>query len=61
MNLSIELQRDYWDAWNASNREQRLSDVSLDQRDMVLGWLAALDRTDLDLRVSQSATHSFRS
>ncbi|HEX8900663.1 class I SAM-dependent methyltransferase [Vitreimonas sp.] len=49
MNLSIELQRDYWDAWNASNREQRLSDVSLDQRDMVLGWLAALDRTDLDL------------
>lgn len=49
MIQSIELQRDYWDAWNASNREQRRSDVSLDQREMVLRWLAALGRTDLDL------------
>jgi len=49
MIQSIELQRDYWDAWNASNREQRLSDVSLDQRDMVLGWLHELGRTDLDV------------
>ncbi|MCC6787808.1 MAG: class I SAM-dependent methyltransferase [Hyphomonadaceae bacterium] len=49
MNQPIELQRDYWDAWNASNREQRLSEVSLDQREVVLGWLAGFDRTDLDL------------
>ena len=49
MIQSIELQRDYWDAWNASNREQRLSEVSLDQRDIVLRWLHELDRTDLDL------------
>lgn len=49
MIQSIELQRDYWDAWNASNREQRLSEVSLDQRDMVLRRLHDLDRTDLDL------------
>lgn len=49
MNQPIELQRDFWDAWNASHREQRLGDVSLDQRRMIVGWLAELDRTDLDI------------
>jgi 2-polyprenyl-3-methyl-5-hydroxy-6-metoxy-1,4-benzoquinol methylase len=48
-NDSIGLQRDFWDAWNASNREQRLGDVSLDQRDMVVRWLSELRRTDLDI------------
>lgn len=49
MNQPIELQRDYWDAWNASNREHHQSEVSRDQRAMVLGWLADLNRTDLDI------------
>lgn len=49
MNQPIELQRDYWDAWNASNREHRQSDVSLDQRAVVLKWLEKLNRTDLDI------------
>jgi 2-polyprenyl-3-methyl-5-hydroxy-6-metoxy-1,4-benzoquinol methylase len=49
MNTVIELQRRYWNDWNASNREQRLSEVSLDQRDAVLDWLFGLDRTDLNI------------
>lgn len=49
MDQPIELQRDYWDAWNASNREHRQSDVSLDQRAVVLAWLEKLNRTDLDI------------
>ncbi len=49
MNEPIELQRTYWNAWNASHREQRLSEVSLDQQEIVLGWLSALARTDLDI------------
>src|SRR5690606_22389716 len=46
---AIELQRSLWNEWNASNREQRLSDVSLDQREAVLRWLSDLGRTDLNL------------
>ena len=46
---AIEVQRDFWDAWNASNREHKLSDVSLDQRDVILQWLSDLGRTDLDI------------
>ena len=48
-NQPIELQRDYWNEWNASHREQRLSDVSLDQREAVLHWLSDLGRTDLNI------------
>jgi 2-polyprenyl-3-methyl-5-hydroxy-6-metoxy-1,4-benzoquinol methylase len=48
-NQAIELQRDFWDDWNASNREQRLSDVSLDQRDAVLQWLNRIGRKDLNI------------
>lgn len=49
MNQPIELQRNYWNEWNASHREQRLSDVSLDQREIVLRWLSELSRTDLNI------------
>ena len=49
MNHPIELQRDYWDAWNTAFRERKLSDVSLDQKRWVLRWLDALGRTDLDI------------
>lgn len=49
MNQPIELQRSYWNEWNASHREQRLSDVSLDQRDAVFRWLSNLGRTDFSI------------
>jgi ubiquinone/menaquinone biosynthesis C-methylase UbiE len=49
MTEPIELQRTYWNEWNASHREQRLSDVSLDQREIVLRWLGQLARTDLNV------------
>lgn len=45
----IGLQRDFWDGWNASHREHKLSDVSLDQRDAVVRWLSNLGRTDLNI------------
>lgn len=49
MDQPIELQQAFWDDWNASGREQRLSDISYDQKEVVLGWLGALGRTDLDI------------
>ncbi|MBY0563679.1 MAG: class I SAM-dependent methyltransferase [Hyphomonadaceae bacterium] len=49
MDQPIGLQRDFWDAWNASNREHKLSEISLDQREVTLRWIAGLKRTDLDI------------
>lgn len=44
---SLSAQRDAWEKWNAETREQRLSDISEDQRDRVVGWLNMVNRTDL--------------
>lgn len=44
---SIAEQRDAWEKWNRETREQRLSDISTDQRDRVIDWLKALNRRDL--------------
>lgn len=44
---SIAQQRDAWEKWNRETREQRLSDVSEDQRDRVVAWLQGLNRRDL--------------
>jgi 2-polyprenyl-3-methyl-5-hydroxy-6-metoxy-1,4-benzoquinol methylase len=49
MDQPIELQQAFWDTWNASGREHRLSDISTDQKEVVLGWLGALGRSDLDI------------
>lgn len=49
MNPPIELQRDYWDAWNTAFRERKISDVSLHQKRWVLRWLDGLGRTDLNI------------
>ncbi len=49
MDQPVELQQAFWDKWNASGREHRLSDISTDQKEVVLGWLGALGRTDLDI------------
>jgi SAM-dependent methyltransferase len=49
MTEQIDLQRDFWDAWNASHREVRLSEISLDQCEVILQWVTGLGRVDLDI------------
>jgi SAM-dependent methyltransferase len=49
LNQPIELQRSFWNDWNAHNRENRLSEVSQDQRAAVIGWLRQIGRTNLDI------------
>lgn len=45
----LAAQRAAWERWNAETREQRLGEVSTDQRDYVVAWLERLGRTDLDI------------
>lgn len=45
----LAAQRAAWERWNAETREQRLGEVSADQRDYVVAWLERLGRTDLDI------------
>lgn len=45
----IELQRSFWDNWNARHRETGVGEVSSDQKKVVLAWLTATGRTDLDI------------
>lgn len=47
MDPSLIQQQAYWNAWNASTREQRLSEISLDQQKVLVGWLRGTGRTDL--------------
>lgn len=49
MNQPIETQQAYWTKWNAEGREHRLSDISRDQLEVVLGWLTSLGKTDLNI------------
>lgn len=42
-------QRASWNAWNASTREKRLSEISVDQRTVIEAWLSQIGRTDLSL------------
>lgn len=44
---SLSAQRDAWEKWNAETREQRLGEISEDQRDRVVGWLKTLNRPEL--------------
>lgn len=46
---TLAAQRAAWERWNAETREQRLGEISTDQRDCVLAWLQRLGRTDLDI------------
>lgn len=43
------LQRTFWNGWNASYREHGQGGVSLEQADVVIGWLRRLGRTDLEI------------
>jgi 2-polyprenyl-3-methyl-5-hydroxy-6-metoxy-1,4-benzoquinol methylase len=47
MTESIEIQQAFWNAWNASVREQGLGEVSIEQADVIVSWLEALGRKDL--------------
>jgi 2-polyprenyl-3-methyl-5-hydroxy-6-metoxy-1,4-benzoquinol methylase len=40
--VSIDLQQQFWNEWNASTREQNLSQVSIDQAQLVTSWLSSL-------------------
>jgi len=44
-----ELQRVFWNEWNASTREISLSKVSLEQADIIVSWLEGLGRKDLKI------------
>jgi SAM-dependent methyltransferase len=44
-----EAQRQFWNHWNASEREHGVGEVSNRQAEIVLSWLAALNRPHLDL------------
>lgn len=45
----IALQQSFWDNWNTQHREAGIGEVSRDQREVVLAWLHAIGRTDLDI------------
>lgn len=44
-----ELQRAFWNAWNASTRELKLSDISRDQGATVLRWLESASRNNMNI------------
>lgn len=45
----IAAQEKYWNQWNTAKSARPLSDNSRDQRSVVVEWLSALNRTDLDI------------
>lgn len=49
MNQPMAVQQAFWNEWNASTREQRLSDISIDQREVIVRWLSDIGRADLKI------------
>jgi ubiquinone/menaquinone biosynthesis C-methylase UbiE len=47
--MSDELQRRFWNQWNAENRATHLHEVSRRQGEIVGKWLKDLGRTDLQI------------
>lgn len=45
----MDLQRSFWNGWNASTREIVVGDSSLRQQEVLLAWIAGLGRTDLKI------------
>lgn len=45
----MELQRGFWNRWNASTREIVVGDSSLRQKEVLLRWVDKLNRTDLNI------------
>lgn len=46
-DVSQTLQRDFWDRWNASTREENIVEVSRRQAEIIHRWLCELGRADL--------------
>jgi 2-polyprenyl-3-methyl-5-hydroxy-6-metoxy-1,4-benzoquinol methylase len=49
MEQPVSLQQEFWNTWNASTREKRISDISRDQREVIVEWLDQIGRTDLNI------------
>ncbi|CAN7519414.1 class I SAM-dependent methyltransferase [Phyllobacterium sp. LjRoot231] len=49
MIVPMSQQQQFWNQWNSSTREIHLDEVSFRQAEVVLGWLAAENRTDLQI------------
>jgi hypothetical protein len=49
MSEQMAVQQAFWNRWNATTRETRLSEISLDQQEVVLRWLREAGRTDLEI------------
>ena len=45
----LNSQVEFWNSWNAEGRESGIAQVSVDQRDVIIGWLEALGRRDLKI------------
>ena len=45
----ISLQQNFWNRWNASNRENSVDEVSRREAEVVYKWLSLLNRKDLDI------------
>lgn len=46
---TIQQQRDAWSEWAVTTRERRLTEISTDQREVVLAWLDQTDRANLNI------------
>lgn len=49
MNEPMGVQQAFWNEWNASTRERHLTEISLDQRDVIARWLGKTGRIDLKI------------
>lgn len=47
MDLPIAVQRAHWNNLNAAKNERPISEISPDQRELVVQWLSRIGRTDL--------------
>ncbi len=45
----MDLQRSFWNGWNSSTREVVVGDSSRRQEEVLLGWIEALKRSDLNI------------
>lgn len=49
LDTAMSAQVDFWNRWNATNREERVGAVSMEQAQVVLSWLRLLKHSDLDV------------
>jgi 2-polyprenyl-3-methyl-5-hydroxy-6-metoxy-1,4-benzoquinol methylase len=45
----IQIQQAFWNKWNASTREREVSEISVEQANVVLAWLERVGRRDMRL------------